>query len=324
MTEPQASEKALLPPPAWPSDRPAAADSQPVARRRGALTWPTEAPLTQAIIALNTAIFLVEASLSQSLSEFPSRLALQLGACYGLATIGELRFETLVTACFLHAGLVHLAFNMIALWQAGPLLERAVGAARMAPMYLFAGAFGNGLSVAVGWWTRSGSYSVGASGAVCGVIGATMVLAWRTQGFRAPLTQAMARWLGFVLLFGLLSTRVRVDNLAHAGGALAGGAIALTWRRGPAPSPGATAAVVSACAALLVACIGVVSFRNRTDFFSPMLLIERSEFTRDALQDGRCDDALAGLRAVERLRASMAPVRLRAMFQETCGAIESR
>ena len=56
-----------------------------------------------------------------------------------------------VTACFLHAGLVHLAFNMIALWQAGPLVERAVGSARMAPMYLVAGVFGNLLSVLYGW-----------------------------------------------------------------------------------------------------------------------------------------------------------------------------
>ena len=88
----------------------------------------------------------------------PTRQTLALGASYSLATVGEGRWETLVTACFLHAASLHLGFNMLALWQAGPLVERAVGSARMAPMYLVAGAFGNLLSVAYGWFggTRAG------------------------------------------------------------------------------------------------------------------------------------------------------------------------
>jgi rhomboid protease GluP len=264
----------------------------------------------------------MEAALAHSLSDLPPRLALELGASYGLATVGEMRWETLITACFLHAGVLHLAFNMLALWQAGPLVERAVGSARMAPMYLAAGIFGNALSVASGWWQHSASFTVGASGAISGVIAAALVVGWRVQGWSGPLTQAMARWLGFVVAFGVLSnfSGSRIDNAAHVGGALAGAGIACLWRRDARYSKTATGAVVAACTAVLVGSIGVVAVRDRTDPFATWMLRDRADFASDAAAEGRCGDAHAGLRAVERLRARMAPVTsLRNRVEAACG-----
>jgi rhomboid protease GluP len=303
---------------------PAPSPSRPAARERD---WLEVAPVTRALITLNVAVFLMEAAIARSFSELPSRLALELGASYGMATVGETRWETLVTACFLHAGLLHVGFNMVALWQAGPLVERAVGSARMVVMYLIAGVAGNLLSVAFGWVQHSGSFTVGASGAISGVIAAALVVGWRVQGWSGPLTQAMARWLGFVVVFGVLSNfdGSRVDNAAHLGGALAGAAIAALWRWSARYSPAATGAVVAACTAVLVGCIGMVAFRDRTDPFATMNLRERSDFTTDALADGRCGDAQAGLLAVERLRARMAPVTsLRNHVEATCGHVVPR
>jgi len=284
--------------------------------------WLDAAPVTRTLLALNVAVFLVQSATTGRVLDLLPRPALELGASYAFATVGESRWETLVTACFLHAGLVHLAFNMLALWQAGPLVERGVGSARMAPMYMLAGVFGNVLGVAYNWLTRSDVFSVGASGAISGVIAAALVVGWRVQGWRAPLTQAMVRWLGFVVVFGLMSSLSggRIDNAAHIGGAFAGGAIATLWKRGYRYSETAVTWILSVCGAVLLVCIAIVAFHDRSDRFATMLLPERFEFTRQALADGRCRDAHDGLLAVERLRANMAPVTsLRGSVEGTCG-----
>jgi rhomboid protease GluP len=274
------------------------------------------------LLALNVAVFVVELVATHSFMDLPAREALELGASYSLATVGELRLETLVTACFLHAGILHLGFNMLALWQAGPLVERLVGSARMAPMYLLAGAFGNVLSVGYGWVTRSAEVSVGASGAISGVLSAAFVLGWRLQGWRGQLTQAMVRWLAFIFIFGTVSslTGGHVDNAAHLGGGFAGGVIAALWKREYRYSERATGLIVGASTAALVACIAVVAVHDRTDRFAAMRLQERYDFVQDALDEGHCADAHDGLRAVERLRAPMAPVTsLRWLVENRCG-----
>jgi rhomboid protease GluP len=282
--------------------------------------WLDQAPVTRTLLALNIAVFVVQVVVSGGLG-LTSSTALRLGASYALATIGENRWETLVTACFLHGGILHLGFNMLALWQAGPLVERAVGSARMAPMYLVAGAFGNLLSVAYGWITRSGSFSVGASGAISGVIAAALVVGWRVQGWRGPLTQAMARWLGFVVLFGLMSnlSGASIDNAAHIGGAIMGAAFASMWKRGYRYSPGATKGILVVCVGVVATCIGLVAFHDRTDPFAPMTVQARQDFTMDAVRDGRCRDAHEGLLAVERLRGRMPS--LRKPVEATCGHV---
>jgi rhomboid protease GluP len=302
-----------------PSRPPPVAPETPAARRLVPPRWLDGAPVTRALLALNIAVFGVEVALTHQTGHLPARAALELGASYGLATIGENRYETLLTACFLHDGWLHLAFNMLALWQAGPLVERAVGSARMAPMYMAAGVFGNFLSVAYGWFGHSGLFSVGASGAISGVIAAALVVGWRVQGWRGPLTQAMVRWLGFVILFGVVSNMGggRIDNAAHVGGALAGAGIACLWRAGYRYSEKATFKILFACTGLLVACIALVAIRDQTDRFATMIVQDRAEFTSEALDDGRCPDAYDGLRAVERLRGHMAPMRSR--VEMICG-----
>jgi rhomboid protease GluP len=312
--------------PSPPAERPRPIETGTGDDRQGRLPprWLDQAPVTRALIALNVAVFVVQLVITrgESLMRLPEHEARAFGACDSLATIGENRWETLVTACFLHGGLIHLGFNMLALWQAGPLVERAVGSARMAPMYLVAGAAGNALSVVIAWLGREAQVIVGASGAISGVLAAALVVGWRVQGWRGPLTQAMLRWLGLVLVFGLVANLGggHIANAAHVGGALAGGAIAAGWRRGYRYSDRATAAILTACTGLLVACIAVVAMRDRTDPFATMDLQERFGFTNEALANGDCREAHEGLRAVDRLRAKMAPVtQLRDRVMAVCG-----
>jgi membrane associated rhomboid family serine protease len=286
--------------------------------------WLDHAPVTSALIALDVAIFVVQLVLTwgRSLLALPVGEKLAFGASYSLAVVGEYRWETLVTACFLHDGVLHLGLNTLLLWLAGPVVERGVGSARMAPLYLASGVVGNLASVWLTWLHRDAVVTVGASGAISGVFTAALVLGWRLQGWRGPLTQAMLRWLGLLVAIAVLSRRLggADDNAAHLGGALTGVVIALLWRRDRRYPARASRIVLGACAALVVACVGVVGWHDRTDPFATMLLPQRFDFTSEALADGRCRDAYDGLLAVERLRAKMAPVTsLRYQVEVTCG-----
>lgn len=282
------------------------------------------APVTAAIVALNVAVFVVQVVMARdarAVSRVPTAESLQFGANYALATIREHRFETLVTACFLHSGILHIALNMLVLWQAGPLVERAVGSARMAPMYLFAGIASSLLSALVSWLGGHASYSVGASGAIMGVLAAALVIGWRVQGWRGPLTQAMVRWLGFNLVFGLLIgvQGGNIDNAAHIGGAIAGAFVATLWKRGVRYSPAATRLVLAGCAAIVLAAGGAVAARSLRDPFAGMLVDERYDEAQAALSKGDCRRAWDALRATERLAPRAAPVRqLRADFDASC------
>ncbi len=174
-----------------------------------------------------------------------------------------------MTACFLHAGIIHLLFNMVALWQAGPLVERAVGSARMAPDVPRRRRLRERPQRSqYGSFAHAGGMSVGASGAISGVIGAALVVSWRTGGWRNPLTQAMARWLGLVIAFGVVmnpSGRAHRQRAAHVGGALSGAAIAALWKRGVRYSPAATRGILGACAAFVAACAAVVAYHDSRD-----------------------------------------------------------
>jgi rhomboid protease GluP len=284
--------------------------------------WLQNAPVTIGLIGLNVCAYLVEVVTSQGSFQPSMRAVMLLGASYPLATLHEGRVETLVTACFLHGGLVHLLFNMLALWQAGPLVERAVGSARMAPMYLVAGVFGYALSVAYGILGHALLPSLGASGAIAGLIGAAGVVFWRVDGWRARTTQAMARWLGLVVAFGVFVNSMggQIDNAAHIGGALSGAAIAALWKRDAVYSPAATRITIVGCLAIVAISAGLVAVRDRQDPFAAMLLPDRNAAAVQALLEGRCDDAKAALEAVERLKTKVVGVsRLREQIEAQCG-----
>jgi rhomboid protease GluP len=264
--------------------------------------------VSRAILIVNVAVFALQVLHSQSthaLAQIPARTSLAFGANYDLATIAEARYETLVTACFLHGSLMHIGFNMLALWQAGPIVERGVGSARMAPMYLVSGIASSLTSTLVHWFRGEELYSVGASGAIAGVIAAALVLGWRVQGWRGALTQTMVRWLGFTLLFGILANvganGARIDNAAHIGGAIAGGVIAALWRRGYRYSMNAERAILAVCAFVVVGCAAVVGARDLGDKYVMLTLEERVRAASDALRDRDCPETSRALHAAARL-----------------------
>lgn len=130
----------------------------------------------------------------------------------------------LFTATLLHGSIIHLFFNLYALFALGPMLEGYLGPARFTAIYVLGGLFGSLLSYAF-----SDSISVGASGAIFGVIGATTVYFFRYRNnFGAhgrAVLQNMIVVIVINLLFGLSASNI--DNWGHIGGLLGGAFVAV-------------------------------------------------------------------------------------------------
>jgi rhomboid protease GluP len=287
------------------------------------------APMTSSLIAVNVGVFAALVWLARSPSavvSVPSDVLRWLGGNHALWTIADSRIETLVTSVFLHGSLLHLGFNLLVLWQVGPFLERAVGPARFLPLYVGAGIAGSACSAIWGRFVGP-ALSVGASGAVCGLIGAVLVLGIRTQGWKGPLAKQMGAWLGFLLLFGLAKNLqggyVQVDNAAHVGGALAGVVIAASWKRGYVYASNVARAVVFATIGLVLASGAVVYVRDRTDPYLFLDHQERLKVAMEALRAGRCDRARTAVeRAIRMDPKNLGVQRLRVDIEQECTEME--
>ena len=265
------------------------------------------APLTFAIIAVNLAVFAGQVGIGglRSLIGMPSWVLLAFGGNSVGATLYEQRYETLLTSCFVHGSLLHVAFNMVALRQIGPFVERTVGASRMAPLYILAGLGGSTGSTFFGWLSQAQRLSVGASGAICGLIGAALMIGYRVEGPRSPLMRAMAGWLATILVLGFASQSF--DNAAHAGGALAGVSIAITWKRGPAPSSTTKTLILALCTGLLVGTGVRVARFSLTDPFALLTAPDRLALAARWIDAGNCRDAAAAIASVKHIMAPDAP-----------------
>jgi len=121
------------------------------------------------------------------------------------------------TAVFLHIGLIHLAFNLLALAQIGPAIEDVFGRGRMLFLFMFTGAVGFAACQAVDMF----AVSAGASGAIMGLTGAAA--GWGQHDGTSVgrnVRNQMLKWAAYTMLFGLM---VHANNIAHTAGFLSGG-----------------------------------------------------------------------------------------------------
>ena len=180
-------------------------------------------PVTWTVIALNAAIFIA----GEVFPSFGNELFQRAAQHPILVDNGE--WWRLLTATFLHGSVLHILFNMYALWLFGPVLERRFGALSFASLYLAAGVAGGMLYQLMG----SNAWAVGASGAIFGLLGALL-----TASYRQRHTRAGAAVFGqlLVLLVINLALPLFVPNIAwqaHVGGLAAGGLVGAAWDRLP-------------------------------------------------------------------------------------------
>jgi rhomboid protease GluP len=148
---------------------------------------------------------------------FPSELILRFGSGASPLTLaGE--WWRIVTPIFLHGSLLHFFFNTYVLVQLGPLVESEHRTERFWVVYLACGIAGSALSQ-----LARPVNTVGASGAIFGLMGLLLVYAWRRGGsLGAHIKQMLLQYAFFVVIFSLLSTSARIDHWNHFGGFLAG------------------------------------------------------------------------------------------------------
>jgi rhomboid protease GluP len=290
-----------------------------------------DAPFMLAVFWINIAVFVGEVAFAMmrksdtldgvgrglaALLEIPQPVGMMFGANYASATLYDGRIDTLVASCFVHWSIWHIGFNLYALRAIGPFLERIVGTGRMALLYIGSGIVGSMFSTLEGWWQQQDRVGAGASGAICGIIGAALVVGYRTAGWKSPLLQTTARWLGITVVVGYLA---HFDNAAHIGGALSGGVIALLWRRGPEEHFGRTLGIGLATGAM-VATLATVALRDVRDPFAAMTMSERIEAAQLAAVHGDCNKAWSAALSARRV-ARRDPATLRAIFQvrSACG-----
>jgi membrane associated rhomboid family serine protease len=159
----------------------------------------------------------------------------------------------LVTSMFTHVEPLHLGFNMLALYFLGPVLENVLGRARFLALYLVSGLAG---SAAVMLLSEPHGQTVGASGAIFGLMGALAVVALKVRGQ----VQTVLMWIGLNLVFTFtvsgISWQGHLGGLV--GGALIGAAMVL------APRQRRTLVQATATGLVLIASLALVAARMTT------------------------------------------------------------
>lgn len=183
-------------------------------------TLTPRAYVTPALIGLNVLVFVLMTVSGVSIINPTIPDLLRWGADFGPQTMrGE--WWRILTATFVHIGIIHIALNMWVLATAGPLVERMVGNIGFLLLYLVAGLGG---SLASLFWNPM-LVSGGASGAIFGIYGALLGLLLRAHGSipskaLAKLRNSGLGFLGYNLVFGMMQKNI--DSAAHVGGLAAG------------------------------------------------------------------------------------------------------
>src|SRR5271157_1923300 len=233
------------PPPPEPEFLPpdAGFNPPPPPVRRPRPSWAV-APATYVLVGINCAVFLAMLANHVSYWSPTSEQLFRWGADNAGAVLIGGEWWRIVTAMFVHVGILHLATNMWCLWNLGLLAEPLMGSGGLLAVYVLTGAAGNLLSTFVNWLAyhdvggaAGGVFPVGAgaSGAVFGIAGALIIL---LKSHRLPVPPlelkklrksviyfaAINLVIGFSISFGtrVIGSGVSIDNMAHLGGFMCG------------------------------------------------------------------------------------------------------
>ncbi|HET7573424.1 MAG TPA: rhomboid family intramembrane serine protease [Gaiellaceae bacterium] len=199
---------------------------RPVVRAPGTALGSGQAPVTKLLIAVNIAIYLVTAVQGAGLNNPGGELMLKM-LLFG-PYVDDGGWWRLVTAMFLHASILHIAFNMFALWVIGAPIEQYLGRARYVGLY-----FVSGLAGSAGALLQTPLTPVlGASGAIFGILGAMMIVEWQATG---RLAGNALTWIVINLAISFAIPNVSWGG--HVGGLIGGILVMLSfarWGRGHA------------------------------------------------------------------------------------------
>ncbi|HSN30026.1 MAG TPA: rhomboid family intramembrane serine protease [Kofleriaceae bacterium] len=207
------------------------------ARRLAALVWSPGTPAVASLLVFSCvlvyAFVLVwqnHIGLASSRNLAPHTYALwRFGSEFSPDILERHQWWRCITAVFLHGGLIHLAMNMLSLWSVATYLEETIGKAKTLALYVLLGLTASAFSL---WWhTRSGGIgnSVGASGAICGLIGVAVGFSTRHRNAARHLQSHYIGWALWIVIIGF--SGFNIDNAGHVGGFVPGFLLGLVVRR---------------------------------------------------------------------------------------------
>ena len=177
------------------------------------------APVTFTIMAVTVAIY-VAGMLSADLDNLLFR---NLAQANWLVAAGD--WWRIFSAALLHGSLMHIGFNMYALYLFGPRMEQQIGSSSFAALYVASAGAGGLTSYLLG---STEQVSIGASGAIFGLFGAWIFVAWKLR--HTPGGRSMFKQLFVLLAINVvISFTPGIDGFAHLGGFIAGLVIAALW-----------------------------------------------------------------------------------------------
>ncbi len=224
-------------PPPQPEVLPPASDYMPPPRRRRP-AW-AQSPATHLLVGINCGVFLAMVASGASIWMPTVDQLMFWGADRPNNVLVSGEWWRIVTAMFVHVGILHLATNMWCLWNLGLLAEPLMGSFGLFAAYILTGAAGNLLSTFKNWVEAMHTpppvfeAGAGASGAVFGIAGALIVLL-RSKQLPVPpeevrkLRRSVIYFavinlvIGLSVNFGSGFTGIEIDNSAHIGGFLCG------------------------------------------------------------------------------------------------------
>lgn len=191
---------------------------------------------SQVLIAVNVAVFLLVSATGGGNSPWLYRLALLPargtaiidGRPEVFAGVSDGAYWQLVTSAFTHLDLWHIGFNMVALWVLGPQLEAVLGRTRFLAVYFLSALSGSAM---VYWLSGVQTPTIGASGALFGLMGALLVIAYKVRG---DVSQLML-WIGLNFLITVVG-RSFISWQGHLGGFLGGMLVAALFVYAPKAS----------------------------------------------------------------------------------------
>lgn len=194
--------------------------------------------VTTTIIAINVLVFLADSLLSGSGFDFfgYGGSLVNAGAVYGPAVAaGE--WWRLLTSAFLHLGLLHIAFNMYALWLFGPIIEQLYGHLEYLFIYVLCALGGSVLTILA----APDVPAAGASGAIFGLFGLAFVVSRRRHLLLGPQARALLSQVGILLVLNLVITFTipGISWSGHIGGLVVGGVLGLLLSPRNVPTMGA-------------------------------------------------------------------------------------
>jgi membrane associated rhomboid family serine protease len=170
------------------------------------------APVTAGLVAINVLVYLITVAQGGGLNQ-PGGNVFNKGLLVGVY-VGQGDYWRLFTVMFLHGGVLHIAFNMFALWWLGSIVEQLIGPVRFLLVYVSSGLAGSaGALIVSGLYTPT----VGASGAIFGIMGALLILEYMQTGSLAG--QAMTM---IVINLALTLTIPGISLGGHLGGLIGG------------------------------------------------------------------------------------------------------